>query len=101
MVIYGFWMRRSFWSWIAPDTSNTHTRGPEASTQARREPLPESFRLVTLYISPPRPAGVDIPKPAAPGITGTACAAWAAVASPSANNAGHTADLIISYPLIT
>src|SRR5688572_24563172 len=61
-------------STIAPDTSNMQVRGPVASMQAFSEPVPLALRLVTRWTAPPRPAGVLIPKPAAPGITGTACA---------------------------
>ncbi len=74
IVMFGFLMLRSPPIRIVPDTSNTHTRGPLALTQARSDPSPLSFRFVTLYTLPPRPAGVSIPKPEAFGRTGTAFA---------------------------
>src|SRR5690606_2117189 len=82
----GFLIVRFFVSRIVPDTSNTHTRGPEAATQAPSEPAPDSLRLVTLCTVPPRPAGVSMPKPAAPGITGRACALAPHSAAAAINN---------------
>jgi hypothetical protein len=60
---------------MMPDTSNTQTRGPLKSlAQALSEPGPLALRLVTLITVPLRPAAVSMPNPAAPGITGSACA---------------------------
>ena len=71
---------------MMPDTSNTQVRAVVPSTQAFRDPEPLAARLVTLYTVPPRPAGVSMPKPAAPGMTGTACAVVApSAARPRAN----------------
>jgi hypothetical protein len=56
---------------MVPDTSKIQILGPDASAQFRKEPAPLSFRLVTRIILPPRPAGVFIPKPAEPGMTGS------------------------------
>ena len=52
-------------------TAKTHVRGPLASTHARREPDPESFRFVTLYTVPPRPPTAPAPPPCAPGNAAT------------------------------
>lgn len=57
---------------IVPDISNTTIRGPEAVTAALNDPGPESLRLVTRRMAPPRPAIVFAPKPSAPGNTGRA-----------------------------
>src|SRR5689334_13259334 len=57
---------------MTPATSNTTIRGPLVSIAARNEPGPSGLRLVTRRILPPRPAGVSIPKPCAPGKTGGA-----------------------------
>ena len=59
-------------SLIAPEISKMQVRGPVASMQAFNDPAPSALRLVTRYTAPPRPAGVLMPYPAAPGITGTA-----------------------------
>src|ERR1700759_2811953 len=45
-------------------------RGPLASTQARKLPLPESFRFVTSMTTPPRPPTASAPAPSAPGNAG-------------------------------
>jgi len=55
---------------IKPDTRNTHVRGPEPSRQARKLPLPESFRFVTSITTPPRPPTDSAPPPSAPGNAG-------------------------------
>src|SRR3546814_18251114 len=52
---------------MTPPTVNTQVRGPFASMQARSEPGPESFRLLTLMTAPPRPPCALRPKPSAPG----------------------------------
>src|SRR5215208_2666612 len=44
-------------------------RGPGAVRAARREPGPASLRFVTRMTWPPRPAGVVVPNPSAPGNT--------------------------------
>jgi len=56
---------------MVPETSKTTILGPEAVRAARSEPDPLSFRFVTLMILPPRPARVSVPKPWAPGKTGS------------------------------
>ena len=53
-----------------PATRNTQVRGPLASTQARRDPVPESFVLVTSTTAPPRPPTAAAPPPCAPGNAG-------------------------------
>jgi hypothetical protein len=53
-----------------PATRNTQVRGPLASTQARRDPVPESFVLVTSITAPPRPPTAAAPPPCAPGNAG-------------------------------
>lgn len=50
-----------------PPTRKTQVRGPEACTQARSEPVPESLRLVTSITLPPRPPVAAAPPPCAPG----------------------------------
>src|SRR5690606_29395811 len=52
---------------IVPDTSNTMILAPAAAIAARKLPVPESFRLVTLMTLPPRPPVASLPKPSAPG----------------------------------
>src|SRR5579863_10655685 len=52
---------------MRPATRKTHVRGPLASTHARSEPPPESFRLVTSITAPPRPPALAAPPPCAPG----------------------------------
>src|SRR5579863_1975011 len=52
---------------IRPATRKMHVRGPLASTHARSEPPPESFRLVTSITAPPRPPALGAPPPCAPG----------------------------------
>jgi hypothetical protein len=53
-----------------PATRKTQVRGPLASTQARRDPVPESFVFVTSITVPPRPPAEPAPPPAAPGNAG-------------------------------
>src|ERR1700730_12692462 len=53
-----------------PATRNTQVRGPLACTQARRDPLPESFVFVTPITTPPRPPTEAAPPPEAPGKAG-------------------------------
>ena len=53
-----------------PATRNTQVRGPLASTQARRDPVPESFVLVTSITAPPRPPTAAAPPPCAPANAG-------------------------------
>ena len=60
-----------FRSVMVPDRSKMTVRGPVASSAARSEPAPLSLRLVTRRIVPLRPALVMIPKPLAPGMTGS------------------------------
>jgi len=55
---------------IRPDTRKTQVLGPEASRQARKLPLPESFRFVTSITTPPRPPADSAPPPSAPGNAG-------------------------------
>ena len=55
---------------IKPDTRKTQVRGPEASRQARKLPLPVSFRFVTSITTPPRPPTDSAPPPSAPGNAG-------------------------------
>src|SRR5580693_5084604 len=50
-----------------PPTRNTQVLGPLASTQARSDPFPESFRFVTSITTPPRPPTDAAPPPSAPG----------------------------------
>jgi len=54
----------------SPATRNTQVRGPEAITQARSDPVPESFVLVTSITTPPRPPTDPAPPPCAPGNDG-------------------------------
>src|SRR6266511_3284167 len=56
---------------IIPPTSKITVRGPVASSAARSDPAPASLRFVTRRIAPPRPAGVAVPNPTAPGNTGS------------------------------
>jgi hypothetical protein len=53
-----------------PATRKTQVRGPLACTQARKEPVPESFVFVTSITAPPRPPTEAAPPPAAPGNAG-------------------------------
>jgi hypothetical protein len=62
---------------IVPETSKTHTLGPDAPVHAANDPEPDALRLVTLCIVVfgvlklrPLPATVSIPNPKAPGIIG-------------------------------
>ena len=57
--------------WMMPPTRKTQVRGPEACTQARSEPEPESLRLVTSITTPPRPPSDAAPPPCAPGNAAT------------------------------
>ena len=52
---------------MLPRTRNTQVRGPLASTHARSDPFPESFRFVTSITTPPRPPTAAAPPPSAPG----------------------------------
>jgi hypothetical protein len=52
---------------MLPPTRNTQVRGPLASTHARSDPFPESFRFVTSITTPPRPPVAAAPPPSAPG----------------------------------
>lgn len=52
---------------MVPAVRKTTMRGPEASAQALRLPLPELFRFVTSQMRPPRPPRVEAPKPSAVG----------------------------------
>ncbi|HEY5141333.1 MAG TPA: hypothetical protein VIJ25_18770, partial [Methylococcales bacterium] len=45
---------------------NTQVLAPDASTQLRKLPAPESLVLVTSYTLPPLPPFEDVPKPSAP-----------------------------------
>jgi hypothetical protein len=67
MVIWPLAIFSWRFSGIVPATSNTTVRGPSASTAARRDPGPESSRLVTLITAPPRPPVANRPAPSAPG----------------------------------
>jgi hypothetical protein len=53
-----------------PATRKMQVRGPLACTQARKDPVPESFVLVTSITTPPRPPTEAAPPPAAPGKAG-------------------------------
>jgi len=53
-----------------PATRNTQVRAPLASTHARSEPAPESFKFVTSKTAPPRPPTEAAPPPCAPGKAG-------------------------------
>src|SRR5713226_1562172 len=55
---------------IMPDTRKTQVRGPDASTQALKLPVPESLRFVTSMTWPPRPPIEAAPPPCAPGKAG-------------------------------
>ena len=55
---------------ILPLTSNTMVLAPDALQASRKLPGPLSFKLVTLYTSPPLPPDVYLPKPSAPGNAG-------------------------------
>src|SRR3990170_967858 len=59
---------------MVPPTSNTTILAPALPTQVRRLPAPESFRLVTRQIMPPRPPTDTAPLPCAPGKAATDCA---------------------------
>src|SRR4051794_26550350 len=52
---------------ISPATRNMQVRGPVPSTHARKLPVPESLRLVTSMITPPRPPTAPAPPPSAVG----------------------------------
>src|SRR5437868_2011862 len=47
-------------------------RGPVAEMASMREPGPVLARVFTIYTLPPRPPGVSVPQPSAPGKLGTA-----------------------------
>src|SRR5580704_11190499 len=51
----------------SPATRKTQVRGPLPITQARSDPAPKSFRLVTSITRPPRPPSEAEPPPYAPG----------------------------------
>src|SRR5580658_3013926 len=53
-----------------PATRKMQVRGPLACTQARKDPVPESFVFVTSITRPPRPPTEAAPPPAAPGKAG-------------------------------
>ena len=53
-----------------PPTRNMQVLGPLASTQARSDPFPESFRFETSITTPPRPPTDAAPPPSAPGNAG-------------------------------
>lgn len=57
---------------MMPATRNTQVRGPLASMQARKLPVPESLRFVTSMIAPPRPPTAAAPPPCALGKAATA-----------------------------
>src|ERR1700730_9446647 len=67
MVRYGFETCNRDWFTMLPPTRNTQVRGPLASTHARSDPSPESFRFVTSITTPPRPPTAAAPPPSAPG----------------------------------
>ena len=75
MVTSPFFMIRLLFRAIVPDTSNTMIRFPEVFCSAsRRDPVPESLRLVTWSTFPPLPpVVVYLANPSAPGKAG-ACA---------------------------
>ena len=53
---------------IMPPTRKTTVRAPDCVlAQSRKEPPPESLRLVTTQTSPPRPPLAKRPSPSAPG----------------------------------
>src|SRR5919106_5908476 len=52
---------------MVPAVRKTTMRGPDASAQALRLPLPELLRFVTSHRRPPRPPRVEAPKPSAVG----------------------------------
>ena len=60
-------MSTSLWRVIVPETRNTMMRRPEASAARRKLPGPRSARVVTIMTRPPRPPGVSVPQPSAPG----------------------------------
>src|ERR1700748_3155463 len=68
--MYGFLICMRDLPVIKPDTRKTQVRGPEASRQARKLPLPVSFRFVTSITTPPRPPTDSAPPPSAPGNAG-------------------------------
>src|ERR1700742_3693234 len=70
IVMYGFLICMRDLPVIKPDTRKTQVRGPEASRQARKLPLPVSFRFVTSITTPPRPPTDSAPPPSAPGNAG-------------------------------
>src|SRR5580700_4655375 len=70
MVRYGFETCNRDWFTMLPPTRNTQVRGPLASTHARSDPFPESFRFVTSITTPPRPPTAAAPPPSAPGNAG-------------------------------
>src|ERR1700730_15330292 len=70
MVRYGFETCNRDWFTMFPPTRNTQVLGPLASTQARSDPFPESFRFVTSITTPPRPPTDARPPPSAPGNPG-------------------------------
>src|ERR1700749_21134 len=53
-----------------PATRKTQVRGPDAWTQLRSEPEPESLVVVTSITAPPRPPTDSAPPPSAPGKAG-------------------------------
>ena len=55
---------------MIPATRNIQIRGPVAIAQARKLPVPLSFKLVTSITFPPRPPTDREPNPSAPGNAG-------------------------------
>jgi hypothetical protein len=87
-----------------PATRKMQVRGPLACTQARKDPVPESFVLVTSITTPPRPPTEAAPPPAAPGKAGHGAplqdADWEADATGAATVTLATAVLVESALLI-
>src|SRR5262245_29257766 len=77
---------------IVPLTRKTTMRGPSVSHASRRLPGPESLRFVTKRTRPPRPPGVLVPKPSAPGNAGKSDAAGGASAAISEEQAASAAS---------
>ena len=72
IVMKGCSISRSRSSRMVPATRKTMVRGPAAAIAARSVPGPLSARLVTAITWPPRPPGVNMPPPHAPGNAGKA-----------------------------
>ncbi len=94
---------------IIPPTSKITVRGPVASSAARSDPAPASLRFVTRRIAPPRPAGVAVPNPTAPGNTGsapetgfvTSCPRHVLVSSNPASTVRHRGTVSLRNTLVT